>query len=93
MPQTDKQLALPVTLLYSVKNLSEGVFISELSNLSELRIIDTETEGRLDETKIKKYCPDWRKRTWWICGPPAMVEAVTIFSPPGKVKSEEFTGY
>ena len=92
MPQTDKQLALPVTLLYSVKNLSEGVFISELSNLSELRIIETETEGRLDETKIKKYCPDWQERTWWMCGPPAMVEATMLFAPAGS-KSEEFTGY
>jgi len=90
---SDKQLSLPIILLYSVKNLSEGVFINELSNLSDLRIIETEIEGRLDETKIKKYCPDWKERTWWVCGPPAMVGAVTAFAPPQQVKSEEFTGY
>lgn len=85
---TDKQLALPITLLYSVKNKTEAAF----TDLPFTSIIASETEGRLDKEKIAKYCPDWKGRAWWVCGPPAMVEAVMAFAPPGS-KSEEFTGY
>ena len=88
MPQTDKQLALPVTLLYSVKNKSEAAF----GDLPLTQLVESEIQGRLDEEKIKKYCPDWKEREWWVCGPPAMVEATMLFAPAGS-KSEEFTGY
>ena len=85
----DKYLSLSITLLYSVKNKKEAAFI----DLPFTHIIESESEGRLDKEKIEKYCPDWKERTWWVCGPPAMVEAVMAFAPPERVKSEEFTGY
>lgn len=85
---TDKKLTLPITLLYSVKNKDDAAFV----DLPYTQIIESEKEGRLDEGKIKKYCPDWQDRSWWVCGPPAMVEAVMLFAPAGS-RSEEFTGY
>ncbi|KKU29279.1 MAG: putative oxidoreductase FAD/NAD(P)-binding component [Microgenomates group bacterium GW2011_GWC1_46_20] len=87
---SDKQLTLPIKLLYSVKSKAEAAFAAELS---DLRIVETEKEGRLDKEKIEKYCLDWKERSWWVCGPPAMVEATTSFAPTGKVTSEEFIGY
>lgn len=90
----DKQLSLPITLLYSVKNKGKAAF----TDLPFTRIIETETEGRLDEEKIKKYCPDWQDRSWWLCGPPALVAAFVELEKkmgiaPEKLKSEDFTGY
>ena len=85
---TDKQLTLPIFLLFSVKNKADATF----ADLPLTQVVESETEGRLDEKKIKKYCPDWQERTWWVCGPPAMVEATMLFAPAGS-KSEEFTGY
>src|SRR3989344_407409 len=100
----DKKLDLPTTLLYSVKNRAEGAFAAELQNLSiinsqlSIKFIETEKEGRLNAQKIKSYCPSWRESTVWLCGPPAMVEAIMeIVSGmgwlPEAIKSEEFTGY
>ena len=91
----DKNLNIPITLLYSVKNKGEAAFANDLG---ELRIIETEKEGRLDEEKVKRLCPDWQDRSWWLCGPPAMVEAFVILGQKmgvtaDKLKSEEFAGY
>ncbi|MDO8488175.1 MAG: FAD-dependent oxidoreductase [bacterium] len=100
----DKKLAHDLVLLYSVKSVAEAAFASELTDLAaqnhnfKIKVIESSQEGRLDEEKIKKYCPDWQNRSMWICGPPAMVEAFTGLAqqlglPADKIKSEEFTGY
>lgn len=91
----DKNLDLPIILLYSVKSKEMGAFVRELA---EAKIIESEKEGRLDEEKVKKYCPDFAQRTWWVCGPPAMVETFVELGQkmgvsPENIKSEEFTGY
>ena len=91
----DKQLNLPLKLIYSVKTRADGAFMSELV---EAMVVESETEGRLDAAKIKALVPDWNERTWWLCGPPAMVDAFVELAqrlglPPEKIKSEEFTGY
>ncbi len=90
----DKGLDLPLKLLYSVKNKSEGAFINQL----EAIVVETETQGRLDEAKVNTLVPDWSNRTWWLCGPPAMVESLVELAQKmgvatDKIKSEEFTGY
>ncbi len=90
----DQNLNLPVTLLYSVKTKSEGAFVDQLSAI----VVESATQGRLDEVKIRQLVPDFATRTWWLCGPPAMVEAFVGLAqkmglPPEKIKSEEFTGY
>lgn len=90
----DKNLHLPLTLLYSVKTKSEGAFIDQLP----ATVVETATQGRLDEAKVIQLVPDFIIRTWWLCGPPAMVEAFVELAqrlglPPEKIKSEEFSGY
>lgn len=90
----DKNLNLPIVLIYSVKTKDQAAF----TDLPFTKLIESEKEGRLDAEKIKKYCPDYLDRVWWVCGPPAMVEAFTLLGqklglPPEKIKSEEFPGY
>ena len=90
----DQNLNLPLILLYSVKTKSEGAFVDQLAAI----IVETATQGRLDEVKVSQLVPDFITRTWWICGPPVLVEAFVSLGqkmglPPEKIKSEEFTGY
>jgi len=56
--------------------------------------------GRIDESMINKIVPDYSSLnpTFWLCGPPPMVEAMEkvlgkINISSGKVRSEKFTGY
>jgi len=68
-----------------------------MSNI-KCQIIETDKEGRLDADKISKYCPGWKQSSVWLCGPPAMVEAMMevvqkMGFEPEAIKSEEFTGY
>jgi len=56
--------------------------------------------GRIDEGMIKKLIPDYSSQnpTFWLCGPPPMIEAMEqvlgkLNISSGKVRSEKFTGY
>lgn len=56
--------------------------------------------GRIDENMITKLVPDYKtlEPTFWVCGPPVMVEAMEqvlgkLNISSGKVRSEKFTGY
>ena len=121
----DKNLSVPITLLYSVKTKDQAAFANlpytrliypnnsslhaqtdlgiypsasfAVANLA-MMIIETEKDGRLDEEKVKRLCPDWQDRSWWLCGPPALVAAFVELGKkmgisPEKLKSEDFTGY
>ena len=98
---TDRQINLPITLLYSGKNTGEMAFISEFnvqSSMFSVWVIETVKEGRIDAKKIQDLVPYWRDRTWWVCGPPPMVEAMVELAQKmgvdaNKLRSEEFTGY
>lgn len=59
-------------------------------------------KGRIDESMIKKLIEDWKLEignlTFWLCGPPGMVEAMEktlglMKITSDKVRSEKFTGY
>lgn len=81
-------------LLYSVKEATEVVFGKELPAI----VIETSKAGRLDEAKIKKYCQDWNKRGWWMCGPAGFTDAMVALAkemkiPEDRVHSEDFPGY
>lgn len=104
----DQQLNLPITLLYSVKTPVEAVFAEELAKIPQVKLVLTVTEkeiknwtgekGRINQKLINKYCPEWGSRTWWVCGAPKMVAAVTELGldmgvKPEMMKSEEFSGY
>src|SRR3989344_3123468 len=58
--------------------------------------------GRLDELMIKKLIENWKLEiknlTFWLCGPPPMVDAMEQIMGKlkvsfGQVRSEKFTGY
>lgn len=54
--------------------------------------------GRVDETKLHELVGDLGKPTFWICGPPTMVDALDellgkIEIPTSRRKIEKFTGY
>lgn len=98
----DKHLQIPIVLLYSVKTRSDGAFAQELQDSKtpniQIIFIETKEEGRLNEEKVRKLVPDFASRTWWVCGPPAMVVSLVDLAShlgvgPDRLKSEEFTGY
>jgi len=58
--------------------------------------------GRIDENMLKRLSKDWKlelhSTTFWICGPPPMVEAMEklvglLGITSDKVRVEKFTGY
>lgn len=58
--------------------------------------------GRVDETLIKNLLAKWaldvKTPTWWLCGPPAMTDAMEqlvgkLGITSDKMRSEKFTGY
>lgn len=94
----EKKLKITYQLLYSVKTDNDIIFRDILMNNPYTTIINSTAEGRINAAKIKKYCPDWQNSTLWLCGSPAMVEALVdqgqkLGLAPQQIKSEEFSGY
>lgn len=112
--ELDKNLQIPIHVIYSNSTPEEITFKDELTGwLKEhpfLKIDMTISHpeeskekwegltGRVDETMIKKLVYDTENPTWWVAGPPAMIDAMEevlkkIGIPQEKIKSEKFTGY
>jgi len=104
----DKNLRIPMHMIYSNSNPDEIAFKSEIEEWSKsndfikMESIVTATNGRVDQTKITKFIENWKldakNCTWWIAGPPAFSDAMEdILGKMGvtsdKIRSEKFTGY
>ena len=110
----DKNLNTQIHLIYSNSIPEEIAFRAELDGLAKswpnLKLDMTVTKpeeskepwkgltGRIDENVIQKLVPDINNNIFWVCGPPAMVEAMEqtlgkLNLSSGKVRSEKFTGY
>jgi len=108
----DKKLSIKMTLIYSNKTPADIVFKEEWPLFEQqnpnLKVVNTITRpdgtdwqgktGRVDEALIKECCSDLQNTIFYVCGPPALVEALTgllksIGVPNGNVESEEFVGY
>ena len=110
----DKNLNTQIHLIYSNSIPEEIAFRAELDGLAKswpnLKLDMTVTKpeeskepwkgltGRIDENLIQKLVPDINNNIFWVCGPPAMVEAMEqtlgkLNLSSGKVRSEKFTGY
>ena len=90
----DKNLNIPIHLIYSNTNPEEIAFrqefeeIAEKSEFLKLHMTITHPEesnekwvgntGRMDENLIRKVVKDISKPTFWIAGPPAMVGGMQI---------------
>jgi len=109
-----KKLKIPITLFVSFSVPEEMVFYEELTNIAKenqnIKIVYTITKpelsqkpwpgetGRFSEELIKKYISDITRPTYYIVGPPQMVEGTEklleqIGIAPEKVKVEQFIGY
>jgi NAD(P)H-flavin reductase len=54
--------------------------------------------GHVDSQMIKNRIPDYKDRIFYICGPPAMNDALKralqeLQMPAEQIRLEEFTGY
>lgn len=110
----DSKLDHKFTLIYSSSVPEEIAFRKELEdwartwpNLSLAITVSHPEEskekwtgltGRVDDKMIKEVTKGLVKPTYWLCGPPAMIDAMeTVIGKMGitsdKVRSEKFTGY
>lgn len=105
----DTESTIPVTLIYSAKTPEELIFFKTLEESHRVKTVFTITEeagddgwsrerGRISPEMITAHVPDWKSQTFWVCGPPTMVAALTdmvsdMGLPAEQVRSEEFIGY
>ena len=67
--------------------------------IQEARHIRSGRRGRINSSVIKEEIPDYGERMFYLCGPPAMVEAMRkilaeeLILPQEKIKTENFAGY
>jgi ferredoxin-NADP reductase len=91
-------------LAYSNRQREHAAFLEELQALEKrnprFRLFApmTDTEGMIDEEKLKRFVGDASAPLYYLAGPPAMVEAMkAILARNGvgadDVRSEEFFGY
>lgn len=108
---TDMKLNTKVTLLYGNRTEADIVFRQELEQMqrqnNNLRVVLTVAEsetswkgytGNIDAEMIGEEIPEYRGTVFYVCGPPAMVQAMvnllkTLDVPGEKVKKEDFAGY
>jgi ferredoxin-NADP reductase len=110
----DKNLPTPIHLIYSNSLPEEIAFRKELLEIAKTRptikvdmTVSKPEEskeawdgitGRIDENLIHKLTADYVNPTFWLCGPPAMIDAMEqtlgkLNISSGRVRSEKFTGY
>lgn len=78
-----------VVMHYSSPTPERMIFADELQRLADehagltLHRLHTDTDGMLDlahdEGGIDSFCPDWRERETYACGPGPMLDAITEF--------------
>lgn len=108
---TDDKLDVDMTLLYGNWTPADIIFRQDLDDMvkqnSRLKVVHTLTDpspdwsgytGRIDQELIEKEIPSPLEKTFYLCGPPGMVEAMKnilagMNVPQGKIKAESFTGY
>ncbi len=108
-----KNLHQPMTLLYSNRSLAAAAYHDYFTRAAEdnpnvfayVPTLTGETpkdwtgeRQRLDSDLIKKYVKDWSVVTFYVCGPPTMVTAMTdMLKAEGVdqecILSESFWGY
>jgi len=112
---TDMRLVADVVLLYGNNNEEDIIFRQDLGRMQSvnknIRIVYTLTSAGIDskiwqgrvgfigDEMIRQEIPDFNERTFYICGPPKMVESLVnilknkLSIQENKIKTENFTGY
>lgn len=106
----EQKLNYKITLFYSNKNKDSTAYLEELKNMEKdiknFKFIPTMTEdetwqgekGRIDSVFIKKHVTDLNLHTYFVAGPPQMVDGIVkALEEAGveneNIKKENFTGY
>ncbi|MFA5287511.1 MAG: FAD-dependent oxidoreductase [Candidatus Omnitrophota bacterium] len=108
----DKKLDLDIILLYANNSVKDIVFIDDFKRMQEeykrLRVVHVLLErqmefscvvGRINADIIKNEIPDYSERSFLLCGPPSMVEAMKgllakdLILSEDKIVTEDFQGY
>lgn len=112
---TDEKLPTDIVLLYGNSKEEDIIFKQDLDNIQavnkNIHIVYTLTSpdadkdkwsgktGYIDDKMIREGMPDYRKRVFYICGPPKMVESLInilknkLGVQEDKIKIENFVGY
>lgn len=112
---TDMRLPTDIVLLYGNSKEEDIIFRQDLDEMvsanKNIRIVYTLTSpdvdkkvwqgrtGYIDDKMIKEEIPDFNGRTFYICGPPKMVESLMnilknkLNVQEDKIKIENFSGY
>ncbi|MCX8151042.1 MAG: FAD-dependent oxidoreductase [Candidatus Bathyarchaeota archaeon] len=108
---TDLQLPSEIVLLYGCRTENDVSFGAELELMQQqnpkLKVIFVLNEasnswhgkvGLITADLIKEEVPDYKERTFFACGPPAMVVAMSkivaeLGLPKKQLKLESFTGH
>ena len=109
----DKKLKLPMTLFYANRSVDSAAYHADFVQAAQEHAdvftyvpsitgdVPEDWTGetqRIDVGLIKKYVDDWRDVTFYICGPPGMVTAMTdilkeMQVDQDRILSESFWGY
>lgn len=103
----DRGLGLKILLLWANRTESDILFNEELAALEQkipsLKVVHVLSrqeswegeKGHVDREKLKKFVEDFAEPVFFVCGPPAMMQAVestlrSLGVPPGKICTERF---
>jgi len=108
----DKKLGTEITLIYANRTFEDIAFREDFERMQEqypkLKVVHVLSEaspgfmsrvGRVNNQVVKDEIPDYLERKFYLCGPPAMVEAMKkILSeesilPKESIITENFVGY
>ncbi len=94
----DKNLGTDIVLIYANRSIGDIAFREDFNQMQKqypkLKVVHvlsepsaelTSRSGRVNSQMIKEDIPDFTQRKFYLCGPPAMVEAMK------KMLSEELT--
>ena len=110
---TDRQLDTDIALLYSSRTPEYLIFRHDFSEMTRvnknLKVVYTLTQcaervegcrvGYIDEQMVVREIPDFAQRVFYLCGPPAMVDAMRallvkkLSLSEEKIVTEDFVGY
>ena len=108
----DKKLDIDIVLIYANRSERDIVFKEDFQQMRKhypkLKVVHVLSEpseniccktGRINSQAIKEEIPDYLSRRFYLCGPPAMVEAMQniltqeLSLPKELVVTENFQGY
>lgn len=108
---TDMNVQSNIVLLYGCRTPADMVFKDEFTamqaknrNFTAVYTVNVPnddwkgTVGNITEDLVKKEMPDYKDRAFYACGPPGMVQAMTILIkqlglPETQLRLENFAGY